>query len=71
VSNPINKTGARHMKSNVNSMNSHERLLGLPVLDKNLNQYFLVSSGRLGEVLKTTFCIAIAITMSLLVGQLH
>ena len=59
------------MKPEVNSMNSHEVLLGLPVLGKTLNQYFIVSSGRLGEVLKTTFWIAIAITMSLLVGQLH
>ena len=59
------------MKSDVNSMNSHEGLLGLPVLGKTLSQYFIVSSGRLGEVLITTFWIVIAITMSLLVGQLH
>ena len=59
------------MKPEVNSMNSHEVLLGHPVLGKTLNQYFIVSSGRLGEVIKTTFWIVIAITMSLLVGQLH
>ncbi len=59
------------MKSNVKSMNSPEWLLGLPVLGNALNQYFIVSSGRLWEVLKTTFWIVIAITMSLLVGQLH
>ena len=51
--------------------NSPEWLPGLPVLGKTLNQYFIISSGRLGEVLKTTFWIAIAIAMSLLVGQLH
>ena len=59
------------MNPEVKSMNSHEWLLGLPVLGKTLNQYFIVSSGRLLEVLKTTFWIAIAITVSLLVGQLH
>ena len=59
------------MKSEANSMKSPEWLLGLPVLGKTLNQYFIISSGRLGEVLKTTFWIAIAITMSLLIGQLH
>ncbi len=59
------------MKSNVKSMNSHEWLLGLLVLGNALNQYFIVYSVRLWEVLKTTFWIAIAITMSLLVGQLH
>jgi len=59
------------MNPEVKSMNSHEWLLGLPVLGKTLNQYFIVSSGRLLEVLKTTFWITIAITMSLLVGQLH
>ncbi len=59
------------MKPEVNSMNSHEVLLGLPVLGKTLNQYFIFSSGRLGKVIKTTFWIVIANTMSLLVGQLH
>jgi ABC-type spermidine/putrescine transport system permease subunit II len=59
------------MKPDVKSMNSHEWLLGFPVLGKTLNQYFRVYSGRLWEVLKTTFWIAIATTMSLLVGQLH
>ena len=59
------------MNPEVKSMNSHEWLLGFPVLGKTLNQYFIVSSGRLLEVLKTTFWITIAITMSLLVGQLH
>ena len=59
------------MNLEVKSMNSDEWLLGLPVLGKTLNQYFIVSSGRLLEVLKTTFWIIIAITMSLLVGQLH
>jgi len=59
------------MNPEVKSMNSHEWLLGLPGLGKTLNQYFIVSSGRLWEVLTTTFWIAIAITMSLLVGQLH
>ena len=59
------------MNPNVKSMNSHDWLLGLPVLGKILNQYFIVSSGRLWEVLKTTFWIAIAIIISLLVGQLH
>ncbi len=59
------------MKSNVKSMNSHEWLLGFPASGNALNQYFIVYSVRLWEVLKTTFWIAIAITMSLLVGQLH
>ena len=59
------------MNPEVKSKNASEWLLGLPVLGKTLNQYFIVSSGRLGEVLKTTFWIVIAITMSLLVGQLH
>ena len=59
------------MKSEIESMNPHEWLLGLPVLGKILNQYFIVSSGRLWEVLKTTFWTAIAIIISLLVGQLH
>ena len=59
------------MNPELKSMNSQEWLLGLPVLGKTLNQYFIVSSGRFGEVLKTTFWIAIAITLSLLVGQLH
>ena len=59
------------MKPEANSMKSPEWLLGRPVLGKTLNQYFIISSGRLGEVLKTTFWIAIAITMSLLIGQLH
>ncbi|GEM_PF-2014334 len=59
------------MNPEVKSMNCHESLLGLPVLGKILNQYFIVSSGRLWEVLKTTFLIAIAITISLLIGQLH
>ena len=40
-------------------------------LGKTLNQDFIVSSGRLWEVLKTTIWIAIAIMISLLVGQLH
>ena len=38
---------------------------------KTLNQGFIVSSGRLWEAHKTKFWIATAITMSLLVGQLH
>jgi hypothetical protein len=38
-------------------------------LGKNLNQDFIVSSGRLWKAFKTTFWIATA--MSLLVGQLH
>jgi len=59
------------MNLEVKSMNSHEWLLGLPLLGKTLNQYFIVSSGRLWEILKTTSWITIAITMSLLVGQLH
>jgi hypothetical protein len=59
------------MNSEAKLTNSPERLLGLPVLGKTLNQYFIFSSGRLGEFLKTTFWIAIAIAMSLLVGQLH
>ena len=59
------------MKPEIKSMTPYEWLLGLPGLGKTLNQYFIVSSGRLWEVLKTTFWIAIAITMSLLVGQLH
>jgi hypothetical protein len=59
------------MKPETKSMTPYEWLLGFPVLGKTLNQYFIVSSGRLWEVLKTTFWIAIAITMSLLVGQLH
>ena len=59
------------MNPELKSMNSQEWLLGLPVLGKTLNQYFIVSSARLWEVLKTTFWIAIAITISLLVGQLY
>lgn len=59
------------MNPGVKSVNSHGWLLGLPILGKALNQYFIVSSGRLWEVLKTTFLIAIAVTMGLLVGQLH
>jgi hypothetical protein len=59
------------MKPEIKSMTPYEWLLGCPVLGKTLNQYFIVSSGRLWEVLKTTFWIAIAITMSLLLGQLH
>ena len=43
------------MNPELKSMNSQEWLLGLPVLGKTLSQYFIVSSGRFGEVLKTTF----------------
>ena len=59
------------MNPKVKSMNSDEWLPGLPVLGKTLNQCFIVSSGHLWEVLKAMFWIAIAITISLLVGQLH
>ena len=59
------------MKPEIKSMISNECLLSFPVVGETLNQYFIVSSGRLLEVLKTTFWIAIAITVSLLVGQLH
>ena len=59
------------MKPEIQPMTPYEWLLGFPVLGKTLNQYFIASSGRLWDVLKTTFWIAIAITMSLLVGQLH
>jgi hypothetical protein len=59
------------MNPEVKSKNASEWLLGLPVLRKTLNQDFIVFSGHLWEVLKTTFWIAIAIAMSLLVGQLH
>ena len=59
------------MKPEIKSMNSNECLLSFPAVGKTLNQYFIVSSGRLLEVLKTTFWIGIAITVSLLVGQLH
>ena len=59
------------MKPEIKSMISNECLLSFPVVGETLNQYCIVSSGRLLEVLKTTFWIAIAITVSLLVGQLH
>ena len=59
------------MKPEIKYMTPYKWLLDFPVLGKALNQYFIVSSGRLWEVLNTTFWIAIAITMSLLVGQLH
>jgi len=59
------------MKPEIKSMNSNKCLLSFPVVGKTLSHYFIVSSGRLLEVLKTTFWIAIAITVSLLVGQLH
>ncbi len=59
------------MDPKVKLMKSDEWLLGLPVLGKTLNQYYIVSSGRLWEVLKTMFWLAIAITISPLVGQLQ